>query len=470
VPETDTIVAISTAMAPAALGVVRLSGPGSHSLAVRLLARRGRALGVGRHSFRRVKIAPDGGGGPFEETAGIVLLPPSGSYTGEPMAEITLHGNPLLVQACVEYLERLGARLAEPGEFTRRAFLAGKMDLTQAEAVAEVVSAQNREHLRLALSQAGGALFERVNGWIEVLVGLLAAAEVVHDYPGDISDASLEQSLTQETPQVFHVEQEMAARVAELADALSAEVAQARNSDAIRRGITAVIMGPPNTGKSTLFNALLSRARALVSPESGTTRDYITEDLALGIGTLKLVDTAGLHAAGGDIEAEGMRFGLQAARQADALLWVDAVDDLTSRGMAEIPPEVAGLPHVVHLLNKADLAGADERKALSERLPDALLISALYGEGVGEVRARLERLISSSDWHEKFILNMRQATLIEKAERALRTCLASLADGMPTDVVAIDLREALAHLSAIVKADTSDAVLDAIFSRFCVGK
>jgi tRNA modification GTPase len=407
----------------------------------------------------------------FVETAGIVLLPPEESYTGEPMAEITLHGNPLLLQTCVEVLELLGARLAEPGEFTRRAFLSGRMDLTQAEAVAEIVAAQNREHLRLALSQAGGALFREVKGWIGTLIATLASIEVAHDYPGEISDASLEYSGSSvDGEEAFHVEQGVAERVAALADALAAEVAQARGNEAIRRGITVVIMGPPNTGKSTLFNALLGRVRAVVSPESGTTRDYITEDMALGIGTLKLVDTAGLRAAGARVEAEGIRLGLETARQADVLVWLDSADGILVGKPAEMPPEIADLPHVLAVVNKVDLAGADGRKALAERLPGALLVSALHGEGVGDVRAKLERLVSSHDWREKFILNLRQTSLIEKAEKSLRTCLASLADGMPTDVVAIDLREAMRHLSAIVKADVSDAVLDAIFSSFCVGK
>ena len=441
--EADTIFAVASGAGHAAIAVVRISGPASFAA---LAALCGRVPPPRRASLRNLR---DRDGAELDQ-AMVVWLPGPGSYTGEDSVELFLHGGRAVLDGVAQALVRFGARPAEAGEFTRRAFLNGKMDLTEAEAVHDLVAAETTAQRRQALRQLDGALGTIYRGWADRLRVLLAQQEALIDFPDEDLPPEIE-----------------AAVLAELA-ALGKEVAvhldDERRGERLREGLVFAVTGRPNVGKSSLVNALAERDVAIVSAMPGTTRDALEARVVLGGVPVTLVDTAGLRASTDAIEAEGVRRAL--ARAADADLVVVVIEP----GEQEAPPPLAGgswgegeyVIAASHLLvvNKLDLG--------SVAPVDAIGVSALTGEGLDTLRARLgaaARSLTESAGPPPLTQARHRAALQQAAARLADAGIADLAE-----LRAEDLRLALRALGRITGSVGVEDILDTLFSRFCIGK
>ncbi len=390
---------------------------------------------------RAVEIA---GGRP-----GAVAFRAPRSYTREDVVEIHLPGSPPLVEALVRELVEAGARPARPGEFTLRAFLNGRLDLAQAEAVERIISAEDQEERRAALELLGGGFSRRLRDVESALLDLCADAEASMDFPEeDIEILSAEEA------------RRRAAAALESLRSLAAETASAWVAD---RRPSAVLAGPPNAGKSSLFNALTG-GDALVADAPGTTRDVLAAELDVGV-RVRLLDTAGLQEASG-VDAEAVRRAREAAAAADVVLFVvDAAD-----WRAALPLEPMGRPAIL-VVNKCDLApGGDVGRRFHIR--EVVCTSAKTGEGLLELKMALAGMLAAggaSGPAARFRVDVRQRALLLEAEAALARA-AGAASGLGMEFVALDLRAALWALGGITGRDAGEDLLDRIFSRFCLGK
>ena len=467
-PSTDTIAAISTPPGRGGIGIVRLSGPESASIAVQLVRLR-QPL---EHARARLADVMDGSLNEVAEIdegrideALVTWFQSPNSYTAEDVVEIAAHGDPRFDAAhgspvVLELLMRraleLGARLAEPGEFTQRAFLAGRLDLTQAEAVRDLIEAQTLTQARQAASQLGGALSRRVGPAKHALVELIALLEAGIDFAEDDVDV---------TPAA-----EIARRIAELTPGLEALEASFGRGRIVHDGLTLAIVGRPNAGKSSLFNRLVERERAIVTATPGTTRDTVTERISLDGIPLELVDTAGLRE--GSEEAE--RLGIARSREAlaDAGLVLVVLDGTQSLNDEELRllEAVQGRPAVV-VLNKCDLTNADaEHEAAAENL-HVVRTSALTGEGIPALREKILALATGGAAEEPGMLtSLRHHRAILSTLEALGDAAQANASGIPHEMILLDLYRALWALDSLTGQTTSDDILNVIFSTFCIGK
>lgn len=443
---TDTIFALATAPGRAAVAVVRLSGPGS-GRALESLA--GKAVPAARRaSLRRLK----GADGRVLDEALVIWTPGPGSYTGEDAAELHLHGGPAIVEGVIQALHDLGLRLAEPGEFTRRAFENGKLDLAQAEAVADLVDAETQGQALQALGQLGGALSRRYETWRGQLVQALAMLEAAVDFP----------------------DEELPADVADRArpplEALRAEIGEALADEGrgrrVREGFRVALIGAPNAGKSSLLNALAGRDAAIVTATPGTTRDVIEVPMVLAGYKVLLADTAGVRDTEEAIEAEGVRRARAWAEGADLRLW--AVDQSASGGWRQ----AYGLarPGDLLVLTKADLAaGADRAEAAAVGL-QTLAISTLAPDDVGKVRAALEqRVVEALGGGETpLATRIRHGESLREAHARLGRALEELEPAV--ELAAEDVRLAARALARVTGRIGAEDILDVVFSSFCIGK
>jgi tRNA modification GTPase len=441
---TDTIFAPATAPGRAALAVVRISGPATGDL---LAALAGSRPAPRRASLRRLT---DSAGAMIDEAV-VLWFPGPASYTGEDCAELQLHGGQAVVEAALEALAQRGARLAEPGEFTRRAFQNGRLDLAQAEAVADLVDAETAAQARQALDQLGGGLSRRYDTWRALLVESLAVLEAAVDFPDE------------------DLPEDVAARarphLADLLAQLNAALADADRGRRVREGFRIALIGAPNAGKSSLLNALTGRDAAIVTATPGTTRDVIEIPLVLAGYKTLLADTAGVRDTVEAIEAEGVRRARAWAEGADLRLWV--VDAAASDGHWR---EAAGLarPGDLLVLNKADLPqGADAAAARDAGL-EALAVSANSPADVAGLRSRLAARVVAALSGAEFpaATRLRHAeSLREAADRLAR----ALAQPEP-ELAAEDVRLAARALERISGRVDPEAVLDKVFASFCIGK
>jgi len=457
----DTICALATPPAAGALALVRLSGPRAYQIATGALdiklPPRGRLRG--RHFVRRVEL----GEGLSVEAVVICFLTPH-SYTGEDALEFSLPGNMLIVERLLARLREAGARPAEPGEFTYRAYLNGKLDLAQAEAVNGAIRAGSETLLRLTLNELSGEASQQVEGWLSRLNAILAGIEVVHDYPGD----------TDEAPSANAAEDIIA-----LLDELRAHLEFHRAHRRLREGLKAVILGAPNVGKSTLFNRLLGYDRAIVSEAPGTTRDYLEEPVSFGGVQLSLVDTAGLRQAAELVEMMGVERAQKLLGEADAVILVEEVFHFSPQGREPLPRladmlsriEQAQLPALL-VVNKIDTVSGEERAQLTAAAAkmDAVTTNAKSGEGLEAVREFLRKLAQVEDSSVRFLLTERSGALVQQAAEALARALEAIGAGLATDAVAVDLYDAQRALAGILAAENRDMVIDEVFRRFCLGK
>jgi len=452
---TETIAAISTPPGRGGIGIVRMSGPQAASIAVQLVRLR-RPLEHGRARLAEVLDAPEASGEAERiDEALVTFFGGPHSYTGEDLVEVAAHGSPVVLDLLLRRALELGARLAEPGEFTQRAFLSGRLDLTQAEAVRDLIEAQTLAQARLAASQLGGALSRRVAPAKQGLVELVALLEAGIDFAEDDVDV---------TPA-----EEIARRIDELVPPLRALEASFARGRILHDGLTLAIVGRPNAGKSSLFNRLVERDRAIVTATPGTTRDLVTERISLEGIPLELVDTAGLRE--GHEEAE--RLGIARSREAlaDAALVVvvlDATEALNDEER-ELLAAVEERPAVV-AVNKSDLASARLDRLALGGMP-VIATSALTGEGIGALRERIVALATGGAAAEPGMLtSLRHQQAIAAALAALNDAAQANASAIPHEMILLDLYRGLWALDSLTGQTTSDDILNLIFSTFCIGK
>jgi tRNA modification GTPase len=449
----DTIAAISTPPGRGGIGIVRLSGPDAVSIAAQLVSLR-QPLEHGRARLADVLDAADGHTERIDEAL-VTFFGAPNSYTAEDLVEIAAHGSPVVLELLLRRALALGARLAEPGEFTQRAFLSGRMDLTQAEAVRDLIEAQTLTQARQAASQMGGALSRRVAPVKQSLVELIALLEAGIDFAEDDVDV---------TP-----EAEIARRIAELTPTLTALEASFARGRLVHDGLTLAIVGRPNAGKSSLFNRLVERERAIVTATPGTTRDTVTERISLDGIPLELVDTAGLRE--GREEAEQLGIARSREALADAALVLVVLDATLPLNDEEhrLLEAVQGRPALV-ALNKCDLAQGDLPVGEVGGVP-ALRTSALTGEGIPELRERILALATGGAASEPGMLtSLRHHQAIITTLAALADAAQANANAIPHEMILLDLYRALWALDSLTGQTTSDDILNLIFSTFCIGK
>jgi len=444
---------------------VRLSGPQATDIATQLV-RLGHGLEHGRARMADV-LDEDAGidAGRIDEAVVTFFAGPH-SYTGDDIVEIAAHGSPVVLELLLNRALTLGARLAEPGEFTERAFLGGRMDLTQAEAVRDLIEAQTLTQARQAASQLGGALSGRVRPVKQSLVELIALLEAGIDFAEDDVEVTRQA--------------EIARRIDKLTPPLAALEASFSRGRIVHDGLTMAIVGRPNAGKSSLFNRLVERDRAIVTATPGTTRDTVSERISLDGIPLELVDTAGLRggfADGGHLE-EAEQLGIRRSREAmaDAALVVVVLDSTQKLNdeERELLTSLAARPALV-AANKIDLVPSG-REAIDLALPEpgklpVVCTSALTGEGIAELRERILTLATGGAAAEPGTLtNLRHHNAVTGALGALADARRANDDGIPHEMILIDLYRGLWALDSLTGQTTPDNILNLIFSTFCIGK
>jgi tRNA modification GTPase len=457
----DTIAAIATARGRAALAIVRLSGPEACRIAAACF--RGADLqGVPSHTahFGYV-LSPEGE--PIDQAVATVFRAPR-SYTGEDLVELTCHGGDLAPQLILETLLHHGARLAEPGEFTLRAFLNGKLDLAQAEAVADLIHAGSMRAHRVSLAHLQGRYSEQLQRLRSDLLELCAYVELELDFSDEdveFADRTQLEALLDRTERL-------------LGDLLRSY----RLGELLRDGVRVVIGGRPNAGKSTLLNALLGQDRAIVSPIPGTTRDQIEAEAEIEGLRFRFVDTAGLRTTADQIEAEGVRRAQQAIATADVLVYVfDLTVGLEAEEqayLAQLRAEQPALPVIV-VGNKRDLLEAEPTFPELDR-PVLALSARKAREDAAELEPLIRKLVAAvaadlgSMDDSTVVMNQRHRQHLARAREAVQAARTALDRGVSGDLLALELRRALHELGAITGEITTEDVLDQIFSRFCIGK
>ena len=450
----DTIAAVSTGMQVSAIGIVRLSGDDAIKIADRLFlpqsGKKMRDCADRQLVFGRLKDVQG-------ETLDICLCTVSRaphSYTGENTAELQCHGSPAVLRAALDAVFALGARQALPGEFTKRAFLNGRMDLTSAEAVADIIDAETAEAAKNAAGQLGGAISRRIDRIYGFLTDLSSHYHAVLDYPDeDIEDFRLESYKSQLCDAI--------AQLKRLGDSYS-------GGKLLRDGIPAAIIGRPNAGKSSLLNAVLGYDRAIVTNIPGTTRDTIEEKLRLGGVLLRLTDTAGLRDTDDEIERLGVMRSHEAMENAELVIAViDGSDELSPED-AEIIRYAENAPHAVIAVSKSDLGKA---AVLPETTLPVVELSSVTGEGLDKLAETVKSIFPMPDSPAGEILtNARQAEAVNRALVSLRAAYDALLSGCTPDIVLTEAEGAMSALGELSGRTVREDVTNRIFERFCVGK
>jgi tRNA modification GTPase len=453
-PHIDTIAAISTPPGKGGIGIVRLSGPMASAISTQLVRLR-QPL---EHARARLADVLDLGAGEATgriDEALVTWFAAPNSYTAEDLVEIAAHGSPMVLELLLRRALDLGARLAEPGEFTQRAFLAGRIDLTQAEAVRDLIEAQTLTQARQAASQMGGAISGRVQPVKRALIELIALLEAGIDFAEDDIDVA---------PAA-----EIARRIGALTPPLAALEASFARGRIVHDGLTLAIVGRPNAGKSSLFNRLVERDRAIVTASPGTTRDLITERISLDGIPLELVDTAGLRDAIEEVEQLGIARSREAI--ADAALVLIVLDATQAHNNEErrLVALMQGRPALI-AINKSDLAATPSHGAEFNGI-SAVATSALTGDGIPALRERILALATGGAASEPGMLtSLRHHQAITATLAALADAAQANASSIPHEMVLLDLYRALAALDSLTGQTTSDDILNLIFSTFCIGK
>jgi tRNA modification GTPase len=443
----DTIVALATPPGRGALGIVRISGPRALQI-VGAIAHRRRPLEPRRATLTRIR-ANGAAAGAIDRVIATYFQAPY-SYTGDDVVELSAHGSPIVLRTILRVAVDAGARLARPGEFTLRAFLAGQIDLVQAEAVRDLIAAATPLQARVAFDQLDGTLTRRIAALDEVLFDLIARLEASLDFP--------------EEGYHFVDAAETRTRIGDVIGGMNALLGDARRGRLIREGATVVLAGRPNVGKSSLFNALAGTDRAIVTSVPGTTRDLITEPIDIHGIAVTLVDTAGARRADDVVEREGVARGEQARGVADLIIVVVDRSETLADDDRRLLDDTSSRPRLI-VANKCDLPSAG-------LLDEAMQVSAVTGEGLQELRCAIARELSGDDAQETPALtNLRHVVLLEEARAALQRAVGALDTGdVPEEFLLNDLHAARARFDEVVGARTSDDVLTHIFETFCIGK
>jgi tRNA modification GTPase len=459
--DADTIVAVSTPFGVGGIGIVRISGPDAERIARRLFEPKSPSERLPSHRLAYGHVCDPRAGSVVDEALVVIMRAPR-TYTRQDVAEIHCHGGAVAVRRVLELVVAEGARPAEPGEFTRRAFLNGRIDLVQAEAVADIVEAKSEAALRFAQRQLQGGLSEKIRAVRDLLKDVLIETEAWLDFPEE------------DLPEPDLVRMRM--RIEEGRRALGELADSYAQAHLYRDGVSLVIGGRPNVGKSTLLNVLVGRERAIVSPVPGTTRDYLEEAVDLDGMPVRMIDTAGLREQPEEIEARGIAFARSRMETADLLLYVADATQLDS----EPWDRVAGLApagRTLLVLNKIDLvgqaAGLEERAGSIASLP-CVAVSALNRTGIERLKEEIRNQLLGGRIDLDFravITNLRHRKALERCLEALEGALRELSGPSPMgDLLAADLRHGLRALGEILGQTTPEEILRGIFDRFCVGK
>ena len=444
----ESIAAIATPPGVGAVGILRISGPRVPQIAAAVIGR------LPAPRLAELAIFRDAAGEAIDQ--GLALyFPAPHSYTGEHVLELQGHGGPVVLDRLLRRVFALGARPARPGEFSERAFLAGKLDLTQAEAIADLIASGTEQQARLAARSLEGAFAKRVQQLLDGLTRARAYLEATLDFP----DEDVDQATVDDTD----------SKLTELLQNLDVLLATAERGERLRDGLLVVLAGAPNAGKSSLLNALTETDRAIVTPIPGTTRDLLHADVQIDGLPLRVVDTAGLRLSADPIEQEGVRRAREQIDRADLVLWIidDAGADPASTPPADLPPQIP----VLRVRNKIDLSG---RAAGEDREADhgvVIACSATTGAGLDALRRALVRQAGLGvDTGGEFSARRRHLDALRRTREAIQAAAEALATGLSPELAADDLRLAQQRLGEITGAVSSDELLGRIFSEFCIGK
>jgi len=448
--ENDTIVALATPVGEGAISVIRVSGKESIETLNQIFVGKSTLSNAPTHTIHYGKIISKSREVVDDVLVSVFINP--NSYTGENSVEISTHSSTIIVKKIIELLVNLGARLAEPGEFTKRAFLNGKIDLAQAEAVADVINARTEASLRGARNQLDGILSKKVDELREGLLSISSLLELELDFAEEDLEFLSTAKVVEKVEKIIHE-----------IDSLLRTYSFGR---VIRDGVNVALVGKPNVGKSSLLNYILKESRAIVSETPGTTRDIIREEVSIDGVLFRLFDTAGIRITNDAIEMEGVERSRGVVKEADVVIFINDVLDGYSDELYNKLKELTEEKRIISVMNKIDLNR-------SLKLKSDVHISALNGEGVEKLFELLKvKSIGGENYSEKnaIVSNVRHYNALKNAKLSLENAKQSLYDMMSGEYVSVDLRLAEEHLGEIIGKVTTDDILNNIFSSFCIGK
>ena len=456
----ETIAAIATPPGIGGIGLIRVSGPAAEGIARRLFRPLPSGNFLSHHLYHGEIVSPATGA--VLDKVLVAFMKGPRSYTGEDTLEISCHGGPLILRSVLEEVLLAGARPAGRGEFTKRAFLNDRLDLTQAEAVLDVITAQTQNGLAAAVSRLQGKLSGRIEAIRVEIIDLLAGIEAEIDF-------SEEDGVDKTTGDAL-------SRIREVIERITSLISTYHQGRIYREGIGVVIAGRPNVGKSSLLNRLLGEKRAIVTSIPGTTRDFIEETVDIGGMPVRLTDTAGLRPPQDAIEKEGINLVWERLEKADAVIvLLDGSAGLTADDL-DLIAKVNAKP-LLPVINKSDLPHCFDEESFKglfrEGTPPAVRISAKYGDGIDRLTSALGGLILATPTEEApeaMIAHLHQKTALEKTAAGLVRARDGLQGGLPPELIAVEIRDSLDALGEITGRTTTEEILDRIFSNFCIGK
>ena len=446
----DTIAAVATPPGIGAISVIRVSGPKTIAIVDAVFLGKDKLVNVLSNTIKHGKIVDDDGNHIDDVLISVFRNPHS--YTGEDSVEISTHGNPLISQKIVELLIKKGIRIAEPGEFTKRAFLNNKMDLAQAESVVDVINSRSEASLRGARNQLDGILSRKVGELRELLINASSYVELELDF----AEENIE----------FIGKNELLDKIDKINSEINKLLGTYSFGRVIRDGVNVAIVGIPNVGKSSLLNYILKESRAIVSHMPGTTRDVIREDVTIDGVLYRLFDTAGIRHSEDEIEKEGVLRSREVVKNADIILFMNDIEQVYSYDLLKEINKLTSPEKIISVLNKIDVP--------HETLEHAdIYISALTGEGIENLFLKMkEKSIGNSNYTEKsaVVSNIRHYQCLRNAKDSLENAVESIKNGLTGEYISTDLRNAEYSLGEIIGAVTSDDILNNIFMKFCIGK
>lgn len=457
----DTIAAITTAMGAAGVGIIRISGSDAGEIADKVFrSKSGKKLKEKKNYTITYGHVIDEEGKVVDEALALVMWSPQ-SFTGENVVELQCHGGMVLLRKVLELVIRAGARLAEPGEFSKRAFLNGKLDLSQAEAILDMINAMTEEGAKAAVSNLQGGLSNIIKDYRKQIMEIMAYLEADIDFP--------EEDFTRLAPS------ELVLRISKIGNGIHDLLQTFRSGRILREGLKTVLIGRPNVGKSSLLNAFLRAKRAIVTDIPGTTRDVIEEYYNLGGIPLVLMDTAGIRETEDVVEKIGMEKTREAVEEADLILYVlDIINGITEEDEAFV--RRYPVDKIVILVNKIDLL---EEESIDDKIRERLapysvhFVSAKEEIGIKELEEEIKSVFFQNGFDlsdRVYLNNVRHKEALEKAKRALDSARQGVEDNLPSDFISIDLRNSWEYLGEITGETLEEDLIDQIFSQFCLGK
>lgn len=455
----DTIAAVSTAMSSSGIGIIRISGSEAFAVADRIYSSKGGKKRLSEQRSHTIHYGFIKDGDEVVDEVLVMLMRGPRSYTAEDTVEINCHGGVYAMRRVLDTAVKNGARPAQPGEFTKRAFLNGRLDLSQAEAVMDVIQAKNEYALQSSISQLKGSVREAVRGIREKIIYHIAYIESVLDDPEHISLEGYPMELD------------------EVADGLQGKLTRlidsAEDGRVMSEGVRTVIVGKPNAGKSSLMNLLVGEERAIVTDIAGTTRDILEENISLSGISLNIIDTAGIRDTKDVVEQIGVSRAKEYAKDADLIIYVVDASTVLDDNDEQIMEMLKGRQSIV-LLNKADLQAVTTEEMLTDRVDGPVIsISVKENTGIEELERQLKRMFYKGDISfndEVYITNIRHKAALVSARESLGQVRESIAAGMPEDFYSIDLMSAYEELGTIIGESVGEDLVNEIFSKFCMGK